>query len=206
MRTNYVLIDFESVQVKSLELLKNEHFRVYIFLGPTNSKLPREVVLAVQKLVGRADYIELDTPGPNALDFHIAYYIGALSKTDPRGYFHIISKDSGFDPLIKHLKKLDILAARSASIEDMPCFKATGESGEMVALEALIDHAVSNLAKRKAGLPKTVETLKRTLRASHPHKPDGAVLDSVIAGLLKRNHLRMDGGKLAYSLPGAAGE
>jgi hypothetical protein len=122
MRTNYVLIDFENVQVKSLSLLDGDHFRVKVFLGPKNTKLPVELVMAVQQFGTRAEYITLETPGTNALDFHIAYYLGVISATDPTAYFHIISKDTGFDPLLQHLRTKNIFSCRSASIEDMPCF------------------------------------------------------------------------------------
>ena len=206
MRTNYVLIDFESVQVKSLELLMAEHFRVFVFLGPTNTKLPRDVVTGVQKLGNRARYVELEAPGPNALDFHIAFYMGELAKEDPKGFFHVISKDTGFDPLIKHLKTRDIYAARSQSIEEMPCLQSSSQPSEASALESMIEHAIANLAKRKAALPKTVDTLKSTLRASHPDKPDDAVLDRVVAGLIKRQHVRLDGAKLVYLLPSSASQ
>jgi hypothetical protein len=122
MRINYVLIDFENVQVKSLTLLDEDHFRVKVFLGPKNTKLPVELVIAVQQFATRAEYITLETSGSNALDFHIAYYLGILSASDPTAYYHIISKDTGFDPLIQHLRTKNIYSCRSASIEDMPCF------------------------------------------------------------------------------------
>ncbi|NJN99583.1 MAG: hypothetical protein HC875_38515, partial [Anaerolineales bacterium] len=54
MQTNYVLIDYENVQVKSLALLKGEQFRVRVFLDPKNTKLPVELVLAMQELGERA--------------------------------------------------------------------------------------------------------------------------------------------------------
>ena len=59
---------------------------------------------ALQTLGSSAEYVTLETTGANALDFHIAYYIGVLSSQDPSAFFHVISKDTGFDPLIKHLK------------------------------------------------------------------------------------------------------
>lgn len=34
MRNNHVLIDFENVYVRTLNLLQGEHFRVIVFLGP----------------------------------------------------------------------------------------------------------------------------------------------------------------------------
>lgn len=122
MKVNYVLVDYENVQVKSLELLKEEYFHIWVFIGPNNTKLPVELVLAMQKLGDRAEYVVLETSGRNALDFHIAYYLGTLASKDASGFFHIISKDTGFDLLIQHLKSKKTFAARSASIEEMPCF------------------------------------------------------------------------------------
>src|SRR6478735_8807173 len=99
MKANYVLIDFENVQVKSLELLKGDNFRVKVFLGPKNARLPVDLVLAMHNLGSSADYIVLEVSGANALDFHITYYLGQLAARDPDGHFCIISKDTGFDSL-----------------------------------------------------------------------------------------------------------
>jgi hypothetical protein len=52
--------------------------------------------------------------------FHIAYYIGTLSVQDPTAGFHIISKDSGFDALIRHLAGKGIVVCRSAGIAGIP--------------------------------------------------------------------------------------
>ena len=119
MKTNYVLIDFENVHVKSLALLKGDNFQVKVFLGPKNAKLPVELVLAVQTMGNRANYIQLPSSSKDALDFHIAYYLGKLAAKDPQGLFTIISKDTGFDSLIKHLLANDIHCKRSPSIEQM---------------------------------------------------------------------------------------
>ena len=50
-------------------------------------------------------YVKISGNGKNALDFHLAYYVGELATNDPEVYLHVISKDTGFDHLIKHLKK-----------------------------------------------------------------------------------------------------
>lgn len=102
MRTNYVLIDFENVHVKSLDLLEGEHFRVMVFLGPKNTKLPVDLVLAMQAFGERAEYVTLEASGTNALDFHVAFHLGRLATADPDAFFHIISKDTGFDPLVRN--------------------------------------------------------------------------------------------------------
>ncbi len=66
-----------------------------------------------------ARYIEMAGTGHNALDFHIAYYIGHIAAVDKDAYFHIVSNDTGFDPLIAHLKQEHIFADRVAKVADM---------------------------------------------------------------------------------------
>lgn len=219
MRTNYVLIDFESVQPKSLMLLTAEHFRVYVFIGPANAKLPREVVLSVHAFGGRADYVELETAGPNALDFHIAYYLGKLASSDPSGFFHIISKDKGFDPLVLHLKGKDVFSARSESIEDMPCFKqpvvkcddqpvvstqnSSNKSIGPLTTDDLIKIVINDLIKRKSAKPRTQKTLKSTIHARCGKHISASTIDAVYAALVKRGYVTINGEKLSYELPPA---
>ena len=40
MKTNYVLIDFENVQPKNLEALKGHGFKVIVFVGSKQTKVP----------------------------------------------------------------------------------------------------------------------------------------------------------------------
>lgn len=217
MRTNYVLIDYENVQVKSLSRLRAEHFRVQVFLGAKNTKLHRELVLAMHEFGARASYVELESSGPNALDFHLAFYLGQLSRVDPEGFYHIISKDTGFDPLVAHLKARKIYAARSVSIEDMPCFVPRVASVEDRAditpptatvtektLALLFDLALNDLQKRKSARPRTEKTLRSTLRAKFPKDIDDSTVEAVIGLLRERKLVTMAGTKLIYALPEAA--
>jgi hypothetical protein len=136
LKTNYVLIDFESVQPSSLDLLNHNNFKLFVFVGANEVKLPFEIADCIQRLGERAKYIKISGTGPNALDFHIAYYIGRTAATDPAAYFHIISKDAGFDPLITHLRANKIFASRVSAISDIPLLKIpnrkTSPSGRLV--------------------------------------------------------------------------
>lgn len=206
MNTNYVLIDYENVQVKSLALLKGEHFRVQVFLGPKDLKLHRELVFAMQEFGERGRYIVLEAGGSNALDFHIAYYLGVLAAADPAGFFHIISKDAGFDPLLQHLKARGVSCARSVSIETMPCFKQT--AGAKVkspavysSVEDMITVALEDLIKRKAARPRTSKTLRRTIHARCGKERPAADIDAVYEALVERGYVTVDGAKVTYSLP-----
>ena len=214
MRTNYVLIDYENVQVQSLHLLKDEHFRVMVFLGPANTKLRVDFVLAMHQLGARSGYVSLETAGANALDFHIAYYLGNLAITDPTAYFHIISKDTGFDPLIQHLKSRKIYCARSASIEEMPSFaqspapkpeeKAAATPPAPVKKIPINDYlklAVEDLINRKSSIPRTIKTLKNTIQTKFGKGTPVAITEQVYALLIKNGHVKLNGEKVSYTFP-----
>ena len=216
MQTNYVLIDYENVQVKSLALLKGEHFRVQVFLGPKDMKLHRELVFAMHTFGERGKYIVLEAGGKNALDFHIAYYLGMLATADSTGFFHVISKDTGFDPLLQHLKAKGVSCARASSIETMPCFKqgaagtiaskpasAAGKSkpaGKPLTLDEMVKLAIDDLVRRKAARPRTPKTLRSTIHARCGKEVPAADIDAVYEALVERGYVKLDGTKVTYSL------
>lgn len=216
MKTNYVLIDYENVHGSSLALLEDPHFQVRLFLGPNNKKLPVDLVLAMHRFGARADYIVLETSGANALDFHLAYYLGLLTAADPTGFFHIIAKDTGFDPLVRHLKARKLFAARSASIETMPCFPpAAGAAGDPeasgavpstpapLAVADLIERAVADLIKRKTAKPRTTKTLLSTLHAQCGKQRPVAEVEGVYQALVARGYVKVNGTQVSYALPAA---
>jgi hypothetical protein len=197
LKTNYVLIDYENVQPKDLALLKEGPFKVKVFLGPNQAKIPVVLATAIHALGENAEYVVLESSGSNALDFHIAYFIGALSSQDPTGFFHIISKDTGFDPLIKYLKSKGIYSQRSVSIGNIPFFKPTLPATDTARIEA----AVADLVKRKASKPRTQKTLLSTLHALFRKELTEDELSSLFSALLKKGVVIVDGTKVSYNLP-----
>jgi hypothetical protein len=154
---------------------------------------------ALQPLGPSAEYVILETAGANALDFHIAYYIGALSCEDPSAFFHIISKDSGFDPLIKHLRARKLLVHRSTRIAEIPCLKPPLPT----AMDAQIDAVVTDLVRRKASKPRTQKTLLSTLNALFKKELSEGQLTQLFAALRDRGIVRVEGTKVSYALPAA---
>lgn len=197
MRTNFVLVDFENVQPKDLGLLKDGPFKVKLFLGPNQTKIPVALALLLQSFGGNAEYVVLDTAGNNALDFHIAYYIGILSAEYPSAYFHIISNDAGFDPLIRHLKGKKVFAQRSTCIANIPYFNPALPS----APDAHIQIAVADLVRRQASKPRTRKTLLCTLHALFKKELSEQQLSQLFASLCSRGIVKVDGTKVSYDLP-----
>lgn len=196
-RTNYVLVDFENVQPPDIALLKDGPFKVKVFLGPNQSKIPVSLASALQTLGESAEYISLDAAGNNALDFHIAYYIGALSTAEPTAFFHVISKDKGFDSLLKYLKGKKIFAQRSICISDIPYFKPALPA----APDAQVEAVIADLVRRKASKPRTQKTLLSTLHALFKKELSQQQLDALFNALRKRGVVKVDGTKVTYDLP-----
>ena len=90
MKTNYVLIDYENVQPEAMAVLEKEHFKVIVFVGANQTKVTFEVASVLQRLGDKAEYVKITGNGSNALDFHIAFYIGQLAAQEPEAYFHIV--------------------------------------------------------------------------------------------------------------------
>lgn len=196
-RTNFVLVDFENVQPKDIGLLKDGPFKVKVFIGPNQSKVPVLLAAALQSLGDNAEYVILETAGNNALDFLITYYIGLLSAAEPTAFFHVISKDSGFDPLLKYLKGKKIFAHRSACIADMPYFKPVLAATP----EAQIDAVVADLIRRKASKPRTQATLLSSVHALFKKELSEQQLTALFATLCQRGIVKVEGSKVSYVLP-----
>lgn len=123
-RINYVLVDHENVQPTDVKALDRADVRLWVFVGSKQTKLSAQVAMQMQDMGERARYVRVSAVGANALDFHIAYSIGRLAEKDPSGFFHVISKDKGYDPLLAHLKENGISGSRSETIAAMPLFKS----------------------------------------------------------------------------------
>ena len=197
MKINFVLVDFENVQPKNVSLLSGGPYKIKVFLGANQAKIPLEMARALQTCGQDAEYIQIDGNGKNALDFHIAYYIGRLAAETPDAYFHVISKDTGFDPLIKHLKAQKILCQRSKSIADIPLAKILKSDSIPEKVDAVID----NLVRRKAGKPGTLKKLRSTIKALFANQLPDEELDGIIEHLTERGAIQVAEGKVHYELP-----
>lgn len=197
MATNYVLIDFENVQPKNLELLMTHPFRVFVFVGASQTKVSFDLADSMQLLGNNARYIKIAGNGQNALDFHVAFYIGELAAKDKDAHFYIISKDKGFDPLIKHLKSRQISVERKKDLAEIPPLRVpvTTSSDEKVAA------IVKNLGGRGQSRPRKVRTLENTINNLFTKKLEKNELSALVKELQKRKLIVVNEGNVSYKLP-----
>jgi len=197
MKNNYVLIDYENVQPKNLAILNGHEFRVMVFVGANQTKVPFELASALQALGRNAEYVKIGGNGSNALDFHIAYYIGQIAEKDPDAYFHIISKDSGFDPLIKHLKENKIFAQRERELAEIPLLRISNTTSVDEKIEAI----VKSLAARGHSRPRKVKTLSNTINALFLKKLDEGELALIIEQMKQRKFIMVENENISYKPP-----
>lgn len=187
MKANYILVDCENVLPGTLSLLKNQDFQVLLFIGANQHKISVDLASSVHQLGQKAQYIIISGTGPNALDFHIAYYVGRLAEKDPGSRFHIISKDTGFDPLIDYLAKSGITVVRHKAIEELLS-------------NAKLQTAIEHLKKLKGNKPGTEKTLFRAINSFFQNQLTEPALEALVQTLKEHKILQITGNKVEYRL------
>jgi len=194
MRTNYVLVDYENVQEIDLSCFDHENLRFLIFVGSNQVKLPTSLAIQMQNRNPPGRFILIGGNGKNALDFHIAFTIGELCGEVPTPVFHIISKDTGFAPLIDYLKQKKILAIRHEGLSSLP----EAKTGSLPTPENYADKFVARLMAPKATKPRSTKTLGNTIRAANGGELDPKEIDRIVKILLERGFVKVDNGKVTY--------
>jgi hypothetical protein len=196
MKTRYILIDYENVQPRNLAVLKEHSFKVMVFVGASQTKIPFELAEALQALGPQAEYVKMAGSGHNALDFHIAYYIGELAAKNPKACFHIVSKDSGFDPLIKHLKSKNIHVSRERAVAEIPVLRISDTASP----DERIDAIVKSFVARGQSRPRRMKTLTNTINAMFMKTLSANELGAIVAEMKTRKLITVDGEKITYHL------
>lgn len=197
MKQNYVLIDYENVQPAVAEALAQPVFKVWVFVGAHQAKVNYDLVDLLQRKGDEARVIKMTTQGRNALDFHMAYYMGKLSTEQPDAYFHLIAKDTGMDPLVEHLRERGINVARWADVFDIPIVKAPAHEPEDEKLSRIVEY----LVRRGRQRPATMKTLLGSIAALFQPKLDEAEAIGLVGQLAANGVVEIAGSKITYGLP-----
>lgn len=197
MKTEIILLDFENVQPTDLALLRGRRFLTRVFVGATQTRIPFEVAYELQVLGADAEYIRIQGTGHNALDFHIAYYIGCLSVEYPAAVFHIISRDTGFDPLIKHLKTRNITCHRWPSVSEIPGLTRPLAPPAPDRVRKVTD----NLLRLGASKPRKLKSLVTSIKSFLGNHVGEEETHEVLTRLMKNGVVVVADGKVSYPAP-----
>jgi hypothetical protein len=120
-----------------------------------------------------------------------------LAEKDPNAYFHIISKDAGFDPLIKHLKERKIFAQRERDLTEIPLLRISNATSAEEKLGAI----VKSLAARGHSRPRKVKTLTNTINALFSKTLEDTELMDLIEEMKKRSLIVVENETVNYRPP-----
>ncbi|MSU57347.1 MAG: hypothetical protein EXS35_04055 [Pedosphaera sp.] len=216
---NHVLVDFENVHEINHAVIGNKTVSFTLLLGARQTKLDVSLVEKLLEHAASVQLVRLSSSGKNALDFTLAYYVGRAVAADPTGFFHIVSKDTGYDPLIEHLRSKHIRAHRHDDFTSLTFsgpaklpapipIAATPKPKSPIkpkappaSLDQRETQVLAHLRKPSATRPKNKDKLASFFVAHLGHKiTDGQALD-LIENLSQAGHLTIgEKGKVTYHL------
>ncbi len=108
--------------------------------------------------------------GPNALDFHLAFYMGYVAARHPDAELVVVANDRGYDPMLAHARMLKFRARRVGYKAPVVKKAAVVKPAAPVAVPMAAKKAVA----RKAVAPKPAKAkqpAKPSKPASAPKEP-----------------------------------
>lgn len=101
----FYLVDYENVNnISGIDKL-DESSRVIIFYSKNANTITFDTHKAILAAKASIEYKNVEVGRKNALDFQLSSYLGYLIGEYPSHKFFIVSKDNGFDCLIKFWKE-----------------------------------------------------------------------------------------------------
>lgn len=173
MAEKLLLVDFENVQQVDLCRL-DQTYSVIIFVGANQKSVPIELVSHAQKLGPRVEWQKIDGNGSNALDFHIAMQLGRILEKSSKLECIVLSKDKGFDPLLRYLNKAGLKCSRLNSLLEL-------DSKTVISSDPNYQRVLEVLSKTdKKNLPRRRKTLTQYVSAIFQKKLAQADVDRII--------------------------
>ena len=204
MSESILLVDFENVGKIDLAAVP-DGFVVALFFGAAQKSVPKEFLMAALKLRERFVSIDIEGQGKNALDFHIAYYLGQYLTQSPKTPCVILSKDRGFDPLIKHLELRGFTVRRANTLRDacppavaVPRRPTPGRESASVPVHESALRWLSASAKNRR--PRTRKALAAHLYSHFSKKIHESEVQSLIELLITSGQLSETNGKITYHI------
>ena len=186
-----LLVDFENVQKVDLSRL-GDGCDVIVFLGASQKSVPVELVTCAQELGSRIQWQKIEGNGNNALDFHIACHLGRVLEKSPHTRCTILSKDKGFDPLLRHLNKLGLKCKRINSQLELDPKPAPVDDSNYSRVVELLGKSDKNRRPRK------LKTLSQHISSIFQKKIAQEDIDRIIDTLFKNEMISETNNIITY--------
>ena len=199
MSDSVLLVDYENIGKVDLRAIP-AGVRVPFFFGASQKSVPTEFLKAALKLGDRFVPIDIEGQGKNALDFHIAFYLGEYLARSPVTPCVILSRDKGFDPLIRHLLKRGFAVRRANTIAEALATVAPAPAVPVSRRPLpLWDNALNVLAAtQKSRRPRRRKGLVAYLHSHFSKKIPETELQRLVDQLIDRKKLTEAKGAITY--------
>jgi hypothetical protein len=194
-----VFVDFENVPTVDLAPVAGLPVHVTLLIGERQRRLELGLVRQIHQHAAQVTLVEVGTSGRNALDLVLACHLGKAAERQPAAAFYIVSRDRDFDPLISHLRSGQLAVSRHDSFADLPCLAPAGDDREPGRRGSdRLAKVVATLEKPHRSRPKRMKSLLAHINALFGNTLSEPELNDVVAELVQRGILRVDGDKIAY--------
>ena len=192
-----LLVDFENVQQVELTKL-DDNYRVIIFVGSDQKSVPFDLVTKAQKLGSRVEWQKIVGNGSNALDFFIACQLGRVFERSPRPECTVLSKDKGFDPLLRFLNEDGMKCRRISSLAELH-HKTVAAVSVPATDDPKLRRVVEVLGKlEKRGRPRKRRTLSQCISAMFQKKIHQQEVDHLIDAMLANGLISESSNAITY--------
>lgn len=200
MTHSVLLVDYENIGKIDLSAIP-AGVRVPFFFGASQRTVPTEFLKAALRLGERFVPIDIEGQGKNALDFHIAFYLGEYLAQSPQTSCVILSKDKGFDPLVRHLSRRGFAVRRVNSVAEalggatLPPAAAAAARRQRSSPDDVLSYLARMPRNRR---PRKRKGLLANLNSHFSEKIPEAQLQSMIEQLIAQGRLSETGGAITY--------
>lgn len=209
-KTTLLFVDYENVG-KSLDLkLVPEDVQVLVFFRASQKSVPTEFMRTAHRMGPRFVQIDIEGQGKNALDFHVAFYLGEQLAANAQADCIVLSKDKGFDVLITHLRQRG--------------FKVRGADSMAVAFPSAVPKAVAKkptptpkdgTSRTASPLDQAIDWLRSMQARARPRKRTGLIahlrnrfkeklhgneIEQLVDAMIAKKVISEADGKLTYNL------
>ena len=175
-----VYVDYENMgNIKKLLPIDGQYF---FFIGNTQNSIPKSLVMATNGI--KVEWIAIEGSGKNALDFHIAYYLGKHTA-EPDTMHYILSKDKGYDPLVLSINKSakSEIVKRIISLEDLKSHDVKELAENIDPNYTTLVNKLNSMAKGKR--PKSEKKLESFIKTQVFSKMDDSAIKKLVDELYR---------------------
>ena len=213
MSHRYLLVDFENLPKVDLGALPDD-VTVPFFFGASQKSVSKDFLKTALKLGPRFVPVDIEGQGKNALDFHIAFYLGEYLAKYADADCVILSRDKGFDPLVKHLVGRGFRVRRVASIGEafgtttgrgrakarLPAVAPAPNTADSIPADVLLRARASLVGLPARNRPRKRQGLVKHLVSGLGRRHPELLVQRVVDELIREGVLQEADGQMTYRL------